>query len=595
MRSRTIVPSVAAASLVLAALTVAPAGAAPGGVRAAVDPPPLSDLVTGPAVMDRLEDLQAIADANGGTRALETPGYEASAAYVEQALTDAGYAPERQYFTFEEPVIDALSATAAGVEVTESIYPAAFAPDTPEGGVTGPLVQPSDDLVQGCTAETWDGVEATGGVALVSRGTCPFSDKVLFASQAGAVAVILYNNTDGALSPTLGADDDAWVPTVGITQADGQAILAALADGAAPEATVEVVTHVEEFETFNVIAQTPGGRDDNVVMVGAHLDGVEDGPGINDNGSGSMAILEVAVQLAEATDGGQDVENAVRFAWWGAEEVGLVGSTHYVDDLAANDPGALDDIATYLNFDMVGSPNYIIGVYDADESTYPAPVDVPAGSPETEEVFTDYFDGIDQPWVDTEFSGRSDYQAFIVNGIPASGLFTGADDVKTAEEVALFGGTEGITHDPNYHSPLDTIDNVDPAALDIMSRAIGHAVASLSEDTFAINGVGNPRVDGIEAQARCLDGTAYVAIRATNGEAAPADLRITARPAAQGATPYGDKKVSSLAPGKNVYQSFSTRASSVEAGIATVAAYQWRNGDSVYQQYTVPFDAISCT
>ena len=587
MRPRTIVPSAAAASLVLAALTAAPVGASPaGGLRAAAEPPPLEDLVTGDAVMDRLQDFQDIADANGGNRAMQTPGYEASAVYVEDTLRAAGYEPERQYFTFDDLVVDELSLTAAGVEVTSDVYPAEYAPDTPDDGVTGPIVQPADDLVQGCTADTWDGVAVEGAVALISRGTCPFADKALYAAQAGAAAVILYNNADGALNPTLGAESDEWVPTVGITQAAGQAILDAIAGGADAVATYDLQTHVEEFETFNVIAQTPGGRDHNVVMVGAHLDGVEDGPGINDNGSGSAAILEVAVQLAAATDGGQDVENAVRFAWWGAEEVGLRGSTHYVADLVENDPAALDDIATYLNFDMVGSPNYIIGVYDANESTYPAPVEVPPGSAETEAVFTDYFDGIDQAWVDTEFSGRSDYQAFIENGIPASGLFTGADGSKTAEEVALFGGTEGIFYDPNYHSPADTIDNVDATALDIMSRAIGHAVASLSVDTFAINGVGNPRVDGIVAESRCLAGTAYVAVRATNGEDEAVALRLV--------TPFGQRAFGQVAPDANAYQSFNARSSSLDAGTVSVVARLAGGGENHSQTYDAAYEAIDC-
>jgi len=587
VRPRTIVPSAAAASLVLAALTAAPVGASPaGGFRAAAEPPPLEDLVTGDAVMDRLQDFQDIADANGGNRAMQTPGYEASAVYVEDTLRAAGYEPERQYFTFDDLVVDELSLTAAGVEVTSDVYPAEYAPDTPDDGVTGPIVQPADDLVQGCTADTWDGVAVEGAVALISRGTCPFADKALYAAQAGAAAVILYNNADGALNPTLGAESDEWVPTVGITQAAGQAILDAIAGGADAVATYDLQTHVEEFETFNVIAQTPGGRDHNVVMVGAHLDGVEDGPGINDNGSGSAAILEVAVQLAAATDGGQDVENAVRFAWWGAEEVGLRGSTHYVADLVENDPAALDDIATYLNFDMVGSPNYIIGVYDANESTYPAPVEVPPGSAETEAVFTDYFDGIDQAWVDTEFSGRSDYQAFIENGIPASGLFTGADGSKTAEEVALFGGTEGIFYDPNYHSPADTIDNVDATALDIMSRAIGHAVASLSVDTFAINGVGNPRVDGIVAESRCLAGTAYVAVRATNGEDEAVSLRLV--------TPFGQRAFGQVAPDANAYQSFNARSSSLDAGTVSVVARLAGGGENHSQTYDAAYEAIDC-
>jgi len=221
------------------------------------------------------------------------------------------------------------------------------------------------------------------------------------------------------------------------------------------------------------------------VMLGAHLDSVPEGPGINDNGSGSAAILETAVQLAASGE----LNNQVRFAWWGAEEVGLVGSTYYVDDLAANNPAELDEIATYLNFDMVASPNYVISVYDADQSTYEAPVEVPEGSIATEKAFTDYFDAIGQPWIDTAFDARSDYDAFIANGVPASGLFTGADDEKTLDQAALFGGTggPGITPDPNYHSLADDIDNVNADALGIMAGAIASVTASLANDTTAIN------------------------------------------------------------------------------------------------------------
>ncbi|MHA7133927.1 M20/M25/M40 family metallo-hydrolase [Oerskovia turbata] len=577
MRTRLIVPSVAAVSLGLSAVFVPQAMAAPPA-----PPAPLEDHVSGSAVMEHLEQFQAIADANGGNRALETPGYEASAAYVEQVLTAAGYTPERQYFTFEDLVTDELSLTAGGVAVTQDIFPAEFAPDTPPGGVTGPVVQPVDALKQGCTPDAWAGVAATGGVALISRGSCNFSLKVQHAAAAGAAAVILYNNVAGPISPTLGAPDPAWVPTVGITQADGQAIIAGVAAGQT-SATYVLQTSIVQHETFNILAETPTGRSDNVVMVGAHLDGVPEGPGINDNGSGSAAILETAVQLAEH---GGPLDNQVRFAWWGAEEVGLIGSTHYVDDLVANDPAALDQIATYLNFDMVGSPNYVIGVYDADESTHPAPVPVPPGSPETEDVFTDYFDAIGQPWVDSEFSGRSDYQAFIANGVPASGLFTGADDVKTEAEVALFGGTAGIWQDPNYHSPADDIDNVDPVALDINVKAIAHATASLAADTSKINGVVSPvdpELTNLSATARCTGNTAQLSVVTTNGEDRPLDVRIT--------TPFGEKTFNHVNPGKIAQQKFNTRTGALAAGTVTVRA--WDEAGS-QETYTLPYAALTC-
>ncbi len=483
-----------AAGLVIAgALTVGAGVASP----VAAHPPPtnphtstaaaFAKKVTAKNVMRHLGQFQKIADQNGGNRAAATPGYEASARYVEKTLKKAGYTTERDYFTFDREILDAQTLTlapAAGDPVSYVVDQMAYSASTPEGGVTADVASPTDTL--GCTPESWAGVDVAGKIALISRGSCSFAIKGATAEAAGAAAAVIYNNTDGLLNGTLGEGNGIGIAVAGISLADGQALVAAAAAG--PLAlTLDVRSHTETTESFNVIAETKKGRDDNVVMLGAHLDGVEDGPGINDNGSGSAALLEVAVQLADA----KKLNNTVRFAWWGAEELGLIGSTRYVADLAVQ-AGELDRIATYLNFDMVGSPNYIIGVYDADESTYEAPVAVPEGSAATEDVLTGYFDSIGQAWVDTEFSGRSDYQAFILNGIPASGLFTGADDVKTEEEVALFGGTAGITHDPNYHSPGDDLSNINVEALGIMSKAIAFAAYSLAQDTSAINGVSGP-------------------------------------------------------------------------------------------------------
>ena len=171
----------------------------------------------------------------------------------------------------------------------------------------------------------------------------------------------------------------------------------------------------------NVIAELDGENDNNVVMAGGHLDSVPAGPGINDNGSGSAALLETALMLAKIKP-----ENTLRFAWWGGEESGLVGSTAYVNGLSAAE---LDRIAMYMNYDMVGSPNYIQMVYDANESSFPAPagVPIPPGSEAIENFYERYYTGIDEPYDDAQFSGRSDYQAFIANGIPSGGLFTGAE------------------------------------------------------------------------------------------------------------------------------------------------------------------------
>nr|WP_246297327.1 M20/M25/M40 family metallo-hydrolase [Janibacter cremeus] len=424
-----------------------------------------------------MEQLQSIADANDGNRGAGTAGYEASAAYVEQTLQAAGYETTRQPFTFMYEVVNSTSLTEVSPDAREvEQAPMSYSQPTPQGGIEGALVAPTSAI--GCEATAWDGVDLSGDsdIALVSRGECSFGQKAVTAGEAGAEAVIIYNNEEGELNGTLGGVEPTSAPATGITMAEGEALLAKMDNGTVTMSFALDKT-MEQRETFNILTETSTGSDDDVVMLGAHLDSVHDGPGINDNGSGSAGILETAVQLAKV----DELKNKVRFAFWGAEELGLLGSDHYVADLQANDPAALDSISSYLNFDMIGSPNYVVGVYDADESTYEAPVDVPAGSTAIEDVFTDYFDASGQPWVDSEFSGRSDYSAFINAGVPASGLFSGADGTKTAEEVEMFGGTAGITYDPNYHSVGDDLSNINTEALGIMSDAIAHATITLAE------------------------------------------------------------------------------------------------------------------
>ena len=481
-----------AAALAAAGLALTTVAAGPASADNPNSAQKMAKAVTVEAVHKHLEAFQAIADANDGNRGAGTSGYNASGAYVEQALQKAGYETERQYFDFvyDEVVSTSLDEVSPEQRAVDH-YPMSYSPSTPVGGVTAALAAPTG-AATGCETADWTGFP-DGSIALVSRGVCAFAVKAQMAKAAGAAAAIVYNNTDGALNGTLGGPGDDYAPITGVTQAEGKGWLAKMANGPVT-VKFDLQKIVEDRTTFNVIAETEAGRDDNIVMMGAHLDSVHDGAGINDNGSGSAGILETAVQLAKVNK----LNNKVRFAWWGAEELGLLGSEHYVYDLVDNNPAELDKVATYINFDMIGSPNYQIGVYDANQSTYEAPVDVPAGSIETEKVLTDWFDSVGQKWVDTEFSGRSDYQAFIENGVPASGLFTGAEQPKTAEEQALFGVTTGLAYDPNYHSPEDDIKNISLDALDINSDAIAAAAITLAQSTEAINGArsagksGNP-------------------------------------------------------------------------------------------------------
>ncbi|MBM7805907.1 Zn-dependent M28 family amino/carboxypeptidase [Geodermatophilus bullaregiensis] len=239
------------------------------------------------------------------------------------------------------------------------------------------------------------------------------------------------------------------IPVVGASSQDG---LSLAEDGST--AYVNVLP-AETRTDHNVIAELPGENPDDVVMAGAHLDSVIEGPGINDNGSGSAAILETALMMA-----GTEPQNTLRFAWWAAEEQGLVGSADYVAGLSQEER---DRIALYTNYDMVGSPNYVFMVYDADESTFPAPegVTIPEGSEAVEDVYESYYTAIGEPYDDTEFSGRSDYEAFILADFPSGGLFTGAEVVKTEEQAAIWGGTAGEQFNPCYHLACDTYENND--------------------------------------------------------------------------------------------------------------------------------------
>jgi aminopeptidase S len=225
-------------------------------------------------------------------------------------------------------------------------------------------------------------------------------------------------------------------------------------------------TTVQQFTAsgrtgYNLIADWPGGDANRVVMAGSHLDSVSSGPGINDNGSGSAAVLETALAVSRAQ---YKPAKHLRFAWWGAEEVGLVGSRHYVNQLAIGDRSR---ISAYLNFDMIGSPNPGYFVYDDD--------------PAIEKTFKEYFTGRGVPTeIETEGDGRSDHAPFKSAGVPVGGLFTGASRTKTAAQAAKWGGTAGRAFDRCYHSSCDTTANIDDTALDRNSDAVAHAVWELS-------------------------------------------------------------------------------------------------------------------
>ncbi|MEU6867866.1 M28 family metallopeptidase [Streptomyces sp. NPDC046876] len=480
-RSIPALAALAAAAVLAPALltaTAAPAAARPHEGRLAKE---LVKDVTARGAYRHLERFQQIADASGGTRVAGSPGHAASAAYVHDTLEKAGYQVSYQDFDIYEARTETEKTTVLGDQPRELATAAfTYTPSTPAGGLTAPIALARVDETPGCDAADYPAGAFAGKIALVKRGACTFVDKQRAAAQAGAVGLIVYNHS--GTTPVRGGFStpaNGIIPSAGITLADGQALTEAVGKGEV-QVRLELDQEHVKHPTRNVIAETRGGRADRVVTVGAHLDSVKEGPGINDNGSGSAGLLEVALKLAEETKGkGKQPANKVRFAWWSAEELGLLGSEHYVAQLSAQQK---KDIALYLNFDMIASPNPVQFVYDGDDSDRTGAGAGPAGSAQIEALINGFLDRRGAPHEGSDFDGRSDYGPFIENGIPAGGTFTGAEGIKTAEQAKRYGGTAGAPYDPNYHGAGDTLKNLDLKAFDTNLDVIAHAVGTYAQD-----------------------------------------------------------------------------------------------------------------
>ena len=496
-------------------LAIAPAALADNGVNSSG----LRAAVTVAGIRAHQKAFQNFAKADDGTRVAGFPGHEDSAEYVADKAEAAGYDVTTQEFTYDffqefaTPILDQTAPNSVSYPANDL---AGFATMTYSGSadVTA-LVQATNDIVippgaadntsnSGCDGDFTEvgaggfgnivadpgGPDdfasfTPGSIALIQRGTCTFALKATNALAAGAAGVIIFNEgqpgrTD-AFGGTLGGTISATLPVVGAAFSVGEELYGLTQVG---NVTVHMFTDTTTTleTTRNVIAESPEGRTDRVVVVGAHLDSVPEGPGINDNGSGSGTILEIALQMAAL-----DIQpsNQVRFIWFSAEEAGLLGSDFYVSQLTTRQ---IKDIAVMLNFDMVGSPNYVRFVYDGDGSG--TGTVGPNGSAVVEDVFLDYFGPT--PTEPTAFDGRSDYGPFIEVGIPAGGLFTGAEELKTAAQAAVYGGTVGAQLDPCYHLACDTFKGTNTAlalqALDEMSDAAAHAVLTFALTTSAVNG-----------------------------------------------------------------------------------------------------------
>jgi len=481
----------------------------PATAASNVDTKPLRDAVSVSGIREHLAALQEIADHNKfediPTRATGTPGHEASVKYVVDKMTAAGFNVSLQPF---EADIFFEQAPAAFQQIQPNAitytrydgqngvwYTADFSGD---GDVTANAVvvdftEPTSQASassSGCEPEDFVQPDVAGKIVLLQRGTCDFGLKVENAQAAGAIGAVIFNEgTIGApdrndiLIPTL-AGYDAKIPVVGTDYATGRALVNLINGGTTVTLRVKVDGFINEgVKTNNVIAETSGGRADRTVVVGGHLDSVYEGPGINDDGTGVSTMLETAEQMHEL---GIAPRNKVRFIFFSGEEQGLLGSDHYVSQLTKKQ---IQDISVMLDFDMLASPNYGRFIYDGngDEQGFAGP----NGSGTIEQVFKDFWDSQGLKYETIPFDGRSDYDAFTTAGVPAGGIFAGAEGIKTTQQVALYGGTAGKPFDECYHQLCDNLTNINNQGLSEHSDAAVHAILTFAMTQSAVNGTGN--------------------------------------------------------------------------------------------------------
>jgi len=331
-------------------------------------------------------------------------------------------------------------------------------------------------------------------VVVFNGGNCTQYDKALNAEKANAAAILIVNNRGSSLN-NWRVRSVEWnestplvqIPVLGITYSLGTTLKA---QASVQETVFHITTSTQVTieETFNVLCLTKKGARESIMVVGAHLDSVPEGPGINDNGSGSASVLEIALEVART---GLELSNKILFAWWGAEEIGLLGSRFFVDVLVehseSNETAPFDqaDYIPYLshnntylglNFDMLGSPNYVRYVYTSVAAT----PEVNNASLKIQTLFENYFNASNLTYTIVPMSGGSDFLPFVENGFAAGALATGAGSLKTPADREKFGGLANAPLDPCYHLPCDTLANIDRGVLENMSSAAAYVVQKLA-------------------------------------------------------------------------------------------------------------------
>ena len=505
----------------LAAPTASAITSAECDARVNDTPSKLAECIQTADLWDHMKAFQEIADQNPGpdghaSRNSGEPGYKASADYVASKMEQAGYDVTLQKYKF---LYYAFTGIPSFSEVSPTPRTYMLNVDWGPGQSTGTadaLIQPAGGIVvpptatssstSGCTAADFNS-SMQDRIALIQRGGCNFGVKVQNAQAAGAKGVIIFNEgnpgrTDLLVGSLVDAAGNPIVPTIPvafINFADGVNLLDQFQHGTPPEMNISIEAIVDpNRDDWNVIAESKGGDKNHVVVVDAHLDAIY-GAGMLDNASGSATILDVAQKMKNV-----EPRNKLRFIWFGGEELGLLGSAYYVNNLSSSE---LSHIGYDLDADVTATPNYTIGVLDpagpdlfSGVSTNTFPNRVYKASTVARDQAIAYFDSIGK---NHELFSPQGTDAFSFNavGIPASGLLTGQDCCKNQDEVDLFGGYLG-----NFEGNIPSVDggcvdnaflwcdnlsNNDPDVLTFMSKAFATMTVQMAFDTKVMSASNN--------------------------------------------------------------------------------------------------------
>ncbi|CAF0816849.1 unnamed protein product [Adineta steineri] len=457
--------------------------------------------------MNHLNELQRIATASNGTRAFDAPGFNATIDYITNYLNaNTNYKVTKSFFSVtgfalaNDPVlISSINGitknyTYSAESSTADFYHAVYSTSVSITDFTQLTAVPNG----GCSDDDWQETNPSPAdrVALVKRGICSFRGKIAPATKYNAKAVLLYNDgtSPDRVSPIeITFTQENTIPILFLSFTVGQALLNSTQN--APRNTrVKLLIETKDLSDIlvgNICADTPSGDITQTIIIGSHSDSGPEGPGINDNGSGSAANLALAVALARLfqTSTYPKYKYRIRFCWWGAEEIGLLGSDYHVNQ-AKNTSivgERLSDYLIHLNYDMLGSPNYIFGIYDASTAMNDTPSQALSGSKKISTLFKNWFIQQNLPWDYIDVSSRSDCGPFLAEGIVVGGLFSGADDAKTVEQRNRYnhilgqsmGGIPDIPEDPCYHKACDSIENINIFVYEKMIKAAAYALEFL--------------------------------------------------------------------------------------------------------------------